>query len=61
MAGASWMLVGLQALWLVALVAVGLLRVVRRRALVTSGLGLLISFVVSTTATPRRSALCLLA
>jgi hypothetical protein len=36
----------------VALVAVGLLRAVRHRVLVTSGLGLLISLVVSTTATP---------
>jgi hypothetical protein len=52
MDGASWMLVGLQALWFVVLVAVGLLRAVRRRVLVTSGLGLLISLVVSTTATP---------
>ncbi|TCO41061.1 hypothetical protein EV646_116153 [Kribbella antiqua] len=52
MDGASWVLVGLQALWLVALVAVGLLRAVRHRVLVTSGLGVVISLVVSTTATP---------
>jgi hypothetical protein len=48
----SWILGGLQALWLMVLVAVGLLRAIRPRVLVTSGLGLLISLVVSTTATP---------
>jgi hypothetical protein len=45
-----------QALWLLALVAVGLRRAVRVRALVTSGIGLLISLVVSTTATPPEKA-----
>ena len=54
---ASWVLVGLQALWLVTLIAVGLLQAVRRRLLVTSGLGLLISLVVSTTASPTERAL----
>src|SRR3954465_955852 len=54
---ASWVLVGLQALWLVTLVAVGLLHAVRPRLLVTSGLGLLISLVVSTTVSPTERAL----
>lgn len=52
MGPASWMLGGVQALWLVALVVVGLRRAVRPRVLVTSGLGLLTSLVVTTTATP---------
>lgn len=56
MEAASWILGGLQALWLVALVTVGTLRAVRARVLVTSGLGLLISLVVSTTATPPEQA-----
>src|SRR3954453_22321413 len=54
---ASWLLVGLQVLWLATVVAVGLLHAVRRRVLVTSGLGLLISLVVSTTASPIERAL----
>ena len=56
MDAASWILGGLQALWLLALVVVGLLRAVRSRVLMTSGLGLLISLVISTTATPAEQA-----
>ncbi|GAA3136455.1 hypothetical protein GCM10010530_65840 [Kribbella aluminosa] len=49
---AYWLLGGLQALWLVALVVVGVRRAVRPRVLLASGLGLLVSLVVSTTASP---------
>ena len=52
MGPASWILGGSQALWLLALVVAGLKRAVRPRVLVTSGLGLLISLVVTTTTTP---------
>ncbi|MGW6279986.1 hypothetical protein [Kribbella sp. NPDC055071] len=45
-----------QALWFVVLAVVGLRRAVRFRALVTHGIGLLVSLVVTTTATPPEKA-----
>lgn len=52
MGAASWILGGFQALWLLALLVLGLRRAVRPRVLVTSGVGLVISLVLTTTTTP---------
>lgn len=53
----TWIVVGIEAFWFVSLLAVGVLHAVRHRVLVTSGLGWLLSAIISTTGKPLEAAL----